>query len=451
MRDRRKVGGVALITTLALLLMLSLAVAGAGTYAVGHLNFMRRNGDYALAIELADAGANFELRYISDNEYTAAPAHQASSPYVGTIPGLAGQYTVWVTNTDGSSPWSPPNPYVIHAVGQVNGATRQIDVAGHGESMFQPYSVLGSTLVLVTGAGSQISGNVASMTDVDLSGAFGTPITGETILAGPLAIGPTNATTFRRPNAIILPTIDQIVNGTLYNGWNWLTSNAPLNRANQNVREFQAGATGTTPLTAATTQAAGGPWTGTNAQSETLATSDVQNLNNGPDGTPTIVLPPGDYYFTNVNLTGGVHLILDSAGLSLPVPKPGLVRIWIQGGLLPDNLVTTVTTTSTDPSLVRIYDENPLTFTLGSGVNISACIYSENALPTNVVLITGGALITGSVYGSSISISGGSKVQAPASGSVGNASDFSLYHGFINGWVETANAGQEVFPDGTSN
>lgn len=453
-RQERRQTGAALIAVLALILVLTLTVAGVGTFALGHLAVESDRSSNAAAALLEDAGINFGIRDVSSKQYAMPVPQIPPFVQVSSIPGFGGIFREWVTNVDGSSPWKPPSPVLIHATAVINGVNREAQAIAVEESIFQPYTALGTKSLTISGPATKISGEAATAGNLTFVGAPLGSITGQTLLAGPFAVGPIGPTFFRRPGGLVLPTMDQTVFGSApVTSWGWLTSNAPVRRSNGRMRQFLPGATAGTPLLFVTTMPVGPPWTTPLPSGETITTAQLATLTHGPDGLSTIVLPPGDYFFTQIAAMGALHIIVDTAGQSLLVPKPGMVRIWMDaagGPVLPDVLNVTMTTTSPDPTLFRILDRKPTSLTLGPNVAFSGCIFATS-VPLNALVTLNGSNIVGSIVADNLALAGGAQLIFPASGVVGNARDYGLYVGLKSGLQEMPLPGQVVFPDGTNN
>src|SRR6266571_582043 len=102
-RIRSRRGGV-LLTTLAFVVVISVIMAGMATLSVSYYARAGVESDYAAALDLAEAGVNYELRKISANAGNADQAGSHSPPGVTYSLGN-GTFTVYCINKDGSVPW----------------------------------------------------------------------------------------------------------------------------------------------------------------------------------------------------------------------------------------------------------------------------------------------------------------------------------------------------------
>ena len=96
-RFRSKKCGATLLTAIVFALIVAIVIAVVGSMAVSSYARANVEGHYADAINLADAGMNFELHNVSRDPTDSTLAHQKVAdsdlglpgPYTGTIPGWA--------------------------------------------------------------------------------------------------------------------------------------------------------------------------------------------------------------------------------------------------------------------------------------------------------------------------------------------------------------------------
>lgn len=453
---RRFVSGATLVTALAVVLILALMIGGIGQLAVGHYSRARVEAEYAKALQIAEAGINFELRYISDNQLstTNPVAHQAGSAYTGSISGVTGTYQVWVTkDPDDGTAWSPPQPMLIHAIGTVNGVSRRIVARGTRQSIFDIFTLYGIQSVNFNGQGSIVGGDIGTNGEMDVVDPYSNvPPPGEIYLAGPGAeINKTGTNVVLHPNPLEFPTIDEIIVrdppvGFGSSGWGWLTSNSPLNRSNQYVRTFASSGAALTP---AGTVVVGAPWNGTAPSSMVLRSNQFNSLGTNPaTGNKALILPPGDYFFTDIALSGTRDLIIDNGGLT--TGTPGLVRIWMDGSNSPDQININVTYTSTNASLFRLYYNKCTDISISGNSTYYGGFYAVRDGCQGNIQVEGGSTIFGSVLANNITVSGGSAINFPSDGIIDNPGDFSMWFGFRDGWKEVSAGSGTVFIDGTN-
>jgi len=425
---RGKQRGAALITALAFVSIFSLIVGGVAIYSVGNNNLAAREADYASAIHLADAGLNYELRNISKNQFNAGgfTVPSADSPDTGSVAGVSGTFSVWVTDTSGGTWNNSKGEMILYAKGTVNGVSRQISAHGvHGDGLFDNYAVYGINGVNFNGSGSSVIGNLG--TNGVYSGS-NTATTGQISLNGSNASGVSGSNVTVNPDPVYFPTVDQIVNSTFPGppaGWSWLSTH----NNNGNARTFIGNSTTVSPGT-----------------TQVSALGTTIKLSKG-----AIILPPGDYYFTSIDVHGQGQLIVDNGALSTGGTK-GLVRIWVNGngGDIMSNPIT-YTVSPNDPSLFRMYYNSPGNFQIDGNTASGGAFYGHNATANASFTITGGSFTYASVIADNVTISGNSSVQFP-SGTVGSSSDtFWLWFGIKDSWKEVPINGGSTFPDGTSN
>lgn len=450
----RTLSGVSLITALVTVLIISLMVGGLGQLAVSSFSRSRVDAEYAKALQMAEAGINFELRYVSDNQLMGTPAHQAGSPYTGSVAGAPGSFRVWVTNDpDNAANWTPPYPMIVHSEGTVNGVTRKVIARGTRQSVFDIFTLYGIQSVNLKGSDTTIGGDIGTngtMKVVDPEGNVPPP--GEIYLAGPGAtINKTGSNTVLHPTPLEFPTIDEIIVrnplvGLGSTGWAWLTSNSPINRSNPNMRTFASSGAALTP---AGTVVAGTQWAGTNAAAVSIKSSDLNSLGSHPvSGNNSLILPPGDYYFTDIDLSGNKELIIDNAGLT--TGTPGMVRIWMNDSTKNDQINVNVSYTSTNASLFRLYYNKCASISIGGNSTYYGGFYAVRDGCTGTIEIAGGSTIYGSVLANAIVAAGNSSINFPSDGIIDNPGDFSMWFGFRNGWKEVNSGGAVIFTDGTN-
>src|SRR5579862_4993758 len=100
---RRHRGGI-LLSVLCIATVIATILAGLGTLIVSYYSRVTTESIYSSAINLADAGINYELRRISQN------VANADLPTAGTPPGSTvsfggGTFRVYCTMADGATSW----------------------------------------------------------------------------------------------------------------------------------------------------------------------------------------------------------------------------------------------------------------------------------------------------------------------------------------------------------
>lgn len=447
--------GSALLTAIAFAAVFSTIVGGLALYTVGSVDLASKQADYAASIHLADAGINYELRNIALNQFNSGyVAPTAGSPHTGSVSGVSGSFSVWVTDMNGNN-WTPDKgDLLVWATGTTNGVTRKIQAHGaHGDGLFDNYAVYGLNSVTFSGSGSQVFGSIGTNGTVTASSSGSSAVTGTILLAGPNAGGVSGSNVETTADPIKLPTVDTIVNLTFPGpptGWNWLTDNSPIYRSNPIVRTFAAGQHTLTP---ATTVAAGAPWTGTTPNGIKLKTADFNGLGTDASNNKTLIFPPGDYYLTDISLSGGTQVVIDNGGLTTGT-GPGLVRIWMNGSNSNDSTSSPFIFTATGanaPQLFRLYYNKQAKFTIDGDTATGGAFYAVTALGGASFEIKGGSNTFGAVIADAITIDGNSTIQFPSNLIASTTDSYWLWFGIKDGWKEMTNGSGTTFPDGTSN
>src|SRR5690348_15598111 len=121
--SRRGSRGMAIIGVLFFILITSFLLMGVGTFVVSNQTRVKVDSDYAKAMDVAEAGIDYEFKKISTDVTTA-------DQYPGTATTFGqGSFTVYCANTDGTTPWTPGNFAIIVCTGTVNGVSRTVQVS----------------------------------------------------------------------------------------------------------------------------------------------------------------------------------------------------------------------------------------------------------------------------------------------------------------------------------
>jgi len=473
-RKTRQGGGV-LITALVFSVVISLFVAGVAALSVSHLSRGSVETDYATAIQLADAGINYELRWLSkdtgvDVAHQQYPKDGQNGPYTGTAAGIKGNgtYTVSVLNTDGSGPWAPPNELLIRSTGRINGIARTVEITGQRRGIFDDYAIFAIKEGKVAGSTSTIIGNVGTDGGFYFSGgAAVTNIQGELTYNGfpaqnPLAVPPpansgweAGANVWWNPDPVPWPTVSEIADQLFPGGLEYLADN----NDNDNVREFST----TDPYFTIANSVVNpinniGFFSGNdfrtftedgNIQDDAPNGNRYQDGDEGLYGKRIIIFPPGDYYFSSTNLTNQepIGILIDNAA--------GMVRIWLNGGTRQvDSFDAAVMFTSKDKNKFRLYYNNCGTLSILGSSTFNGSIYAHNDGCTRAnrpaVEIGGSSTLNGALIGPYLDIHGNSTVNFPNDGGGAALDDYALWYGFKNTWREISPSGGAVFPDGST-
>ena len=466
------------MTALVFALVISLFVAGVATVSVSHLSRSSTESDYATAIQLADAGINHELRWLSADSTNYAQAHQAlpqggmPGPYTGTVPNIpgGGSYTVSVYNADGTGPWAPPNELLIRSTGTVNGVSRTVEITGQKRSLFDDYAIFAINEGNLSGSSSYVVGNVGTNGPFFFSGgAAETNIQGEITFNGypaqnPLEVIPggnsgweAGPNVWWNPDPVPWPTVAEIASQLFPGGLAYLANN----NNNANTMEFSSSdlsfliENGVVNAIQTNGTFTGGDFRtfteDLNVQDDPPTGSRYQDGDEGLYKKRIIIFPPGDYYFNSLNLTNQepIGLLIDNA--------KGMVRIWVSGGNRQvDSFDAAVMFTSTDKNKFRLYYNNCARLSILGKSTFNGSIYAYNDACTGnndlkpEVEIGGSSVVNGSVIAGSINVHGNSMVNFPNNGGGAALDDWALWYGFRNTYREINPRGGPVFPDGTS-
>lgn len=248
---------------------------GIGTFAVSHQTRMRADLNYAQALDLAEAGIDYEFRKVSLDPTTAD-----QSPGVRYTFGQ-GSFTVYCTNKDATTPWSSSQYLYVVSTGTVNGISRTVKVSCKGFTPSGNYAIYTVNNISVwSGASASISGDVGTNGKFQFSSH--PTINGSIYFNGPNAGwsggDPGSYTTTTQPRAITWATVDQIANTSFPSGGlTWL-------------KTHNSNASASPPIV-------------------------------GNSITDSVTLTAGDYYVETLNLTGSKAITFDN--------RTGPVNLWV--------------------------------------------------------------------------------------------------------------------------
>lgn len=439
--------GSAILSALAVVAMVSLLLAGASTYVVSYNTRLQKERNYQSALSLAEAGINSELRYASLNITTTGvpKAHTISNPYNGSVNGVDGSFKCWVEGPNGAAWGGPPNDAYIKSVGTVGDVSRSIAIMGIKQGIFADYSVFGTENVDFGGSYSYIKGTMGTNGVLASSSVGTSAVEGTVWYCGPGASGPTGANVAYQGDAVLWPTVDDIVNSE-FGSWTNLKSSC----SNSQIRQFTTDVTNVQPSPTNTKLAS---WPSTKYTMKTADFNPYPRYNGGG----TLILPPGDYYFTNFNVTAQVTIFMDTAGLT--TGTPGRVRIFMPttGVDQQDTFNCTVVMTSGDGTgadrlKFRIYDNKTADMSIGGSSAIYGGYYAIRNDKKGSFTISGSSNITGAIIANHVKIGGGSTITFPNPSLLTDSKDYALWYGFADFWQEKKLSNdKKVFVDGTDN
>ncbi len=388
--------GAALASVLMFILVLSVLLSGSASYTVSHQQRAYTDASYAASMDTAEAGVNYEFRKITFDPTTA-------DQYPGHTYNLAGgTATIYCTNRDGSTPWTPPGNLYVISTGTVNGVRRTVKAAVKGFPFTGRYA-----LYTMNGA-TQVNGSSATFVgDVGTNGALSfsahPSITGSVYFGGSGA-GWASGTSgsgyvvVTGPKPIQWPTVDQIALDRFPNSG----ATAPgglLYLANHND----------------------------NAKAQPAITS-------GAITKSVTLVGPGNYYVTSINLSGNQVISIDNTN--------GPVNLWIgpSGGT---GTCVFRGGTATVSATVNPTRNNYIFVATSSGINLAGnetidatiVAYNKDASgnPYGTVLVSGNPIIHGQVLANTATINGNVTFNYEP----GNLTPINFdYYGYDNSWME---------------
>ena len=296
---RNAQGGSALITAIVFALIVSITLAGISTLTVSHYALAHTQADSAAALDLAEAGANYELNYITQNGGQSDPP---GTTYQASVidSSLTGSFSVTCTRPDGTA-WTGPvlgqKTVVITSSAQVNGALRKVTINGAPTGTFYTtYSVGGK------GAYTQFLANGAVVNGI--SGTNGSFYIDPTLTSKPTITD----IVFNGPNAKWTqnPGGYNTVQNKKVLGWDTVTTilnkQFPLGGASYVAMNNDNALATITDPTDPSKQLPGG------VTDDNLHPGDTQTvtLHSRPDGKPA------NYYLSDIYMPGHSNLVLDN-------------------------------------------------------------------------------------------------------------------------------------------
>ncbi|MDE2126618.1 MAG: hypothetical protein KGJ62_08515 [Armatimonadetes bacterium] len=362
--------GSMLIAALAFIGITSVITAGILTLATAHYSRSRTEANYAAALDAAEAGANYELRKVSDD------ASQADS--AGTTGGVQytlpeGTFKVYCTSRTGGN-WTVGTPMYIYSSGTVHGLTRTVQLAakplcGTGADNYVLYGVNSGTL----------NGSASATGDIGSNGLLawngGASVTGKAIFNGPgagWAKNPGgNITSVYNTTALAWPTVETLAaNAFPLGGLSWLATN--------------------------------------NDNALSGISNDAVNLSGSSQFTFQSKAGGANYYLTSLSTKGASSLYFANS--------LGPITIWVG----PSGASTSVTINgamsavamSQDPTkMVKFYFATTGNVTWNGAASLDAGIYNVNNAGTGAVVIHGSSSLLGQIIANSYTIDGANGLQ----------------------------------------
>jgi hypothetical protein len=467
---------MALVLALVTVLIISALLGGVLLLSVSHYQMSNTNSDYANALNLAEAGVNWELNKVNQiNTNPSVPIDNDTFSAVQNSPDAERTFIVKVMASPTGGVWTLPDPNTpasdlwIQSVGTVSRITpsgavasrvnRTVLVKVKGNTLSGPYgfyALFGINSVLLQG---NLTVNGASGTDgpmtikgnsIDLNGDF--------YYCGPNATGPLAPGDSRidgyNVNYSSLPEMWPTVN-TLANdraeqlGYNSTAGIDFFSTHNNNndIVELTGKKISVTPSKG---KGGGAPQLDTNAFQQAANDTRVTLPDGSPNplyNKPVIVLNPGDYYFEWMDVGSQYGLVINNAA--------GPVNIWLgkegatgTGNQKIDQLNGGSALFSNNAAgQFNIYEGSKREFVLNGNTGVGASnfyggVYAYNG-PTNgsyygSIKINGNTNIYGSVIGYDIvRAAGDGTITFPSAGGgaipPGEPGDF---FGYVTYWSE---------------
>jgi|GEM_PF-3635006 len=368
-----------------------------------------------VALQLAEAGVNEELRYVSSRirQYRFPLSHSPTvlpgEPFPGqpgSVAGVAGKYWVYATDPGTTRPWSGQGAAEVTCVSMVWGdglgqavpegartVKRTVVIKAIPQSIFgmfalfaldasndnnQPALGLGGSAVVevrgdvgTNGLVQKGTGKISYLHAYNYRSGFAGFPGGSS--------GFTDEPVYERPEPYVLPTVTEVLQTVVpANGkadpWRWLAqhndNDAILQYASVGGSLTQRGTLragfkkSQTKLTnrRSNLSSSANLLTGTNKTgSIDLGSWHEVNLRPGSTRVRTLILPPGDYFFEELKLIydADTQIVIDNGGLTTATgrnSKRAPVRIWMQGAAQQDYVrLPVILTAPNDPSTFRIF------------------------------------------------------------------------------------------------
>jgi hypothetical protein len=437
---RRSEQGTALMSALAIVAMTALLMSGVCVLASTQEVRQHRDSDYALAMQLAEAGINYELNCSSNNTCSGngGAADTSSAPYSGTVPGVSGSFTAYANST---------TPTLITATGTIGAGpyavSRTVQMKVSGSSIFNgAYTLFGTQSTTINN--NALTGTIGSNASVS-----GSPKSGST------ATVVSHCTNNYQ-------TCDTICANTFSSGWSTLSSSTCVNNQCANVycywsSWFQINS----PFWC--NQANYPPRINNVTTSATTFTDAQCQCYPGN----TVILEPGDYYCTSFNCQNSSSCCVFDNNCSCVINNntnttPGPCRLWCGGSSGGNDCIgCTCSCTSSDKSLAPkcLYAKAGCTCTLTCanscccgfyGVKTGATGSKTSCCSCKIDKCTGS--LSGTVIADNVTVTAAT-TGAVSSADLTNASDPQMQggYGFSGGWTELlAPSAGAVFADGTN-
>lgn len=399
-------------------------------YSLSVLKLAESYRKYTNSLNLAETGLNNQLNVLNQNISTGAETtFTQNSPSTTNYPSLGGTSRTWLSSASSSQAFA--NTIVINSIGYYSDVSRYLTIEVKKRGIFDDFAYFSFSPSSI-GGGSFVNGTAGTNSTLSFSGSSN--VTGDLYTFGDLSsITGLTKPIIKDPVSVSYPTIDAIVAKKWISGWNWLTSNNPVNRANGNISIY-ANLYSSVPLVAPDARWGANNYDLTNASFKKYSTK------------ATLVFPPGEYYFQNIDLQSNVNLIVDNAA--------GPVNFWVSGSTLDDKVAGTVTfiyTNPSDPSSFRMYYNKSTTLNLGGNSVLGGIYAVKKGLNTlgspATISMSGGSVVNGAIIGDIVNMQGNSSINHP--GTMIGANDPAARFIFNKIYKEGSLSNEGVYIDGS--
>lgn len=394
MRNKRETGA-ALLTAL-LIAMATALLLSASLYVTLAANKLGFNQTYSeTALQLANAGINSELQYISINSGQTNVANRSSQPIIygnnsiigrqGTLNGNS-YYVYSSKDAAGTIPWdSFSSPFYITSKAVVNNCWQAVQVTAKKTSAFNVCGIFGlcddnKTITVNSGSTVTITGTSAVNGGVSQSGTLTAPncLNANTSHCSNQFTSSNSSNISTCENPVVYPKTTDVLKTCL--GQTGSSTNTIWNNcSNSVVYEYKDSSSNFTLSPSNCVQYQKQPSTLINSCWSGIHQKpfNSQGLGGYDKKIQTMIFEPGDYYFTSIQLAYDAtkELLIDPCAYASG-GTPGQVSFWVYDpNYLTDGnpadiiqqpiRVTCVSGSTPDPGLFRIYyakDNCSLTF-----------------------------------------------------------------------------------------
>ncbi|MFB3880102.1 MAG: hypothetical protein ACE149_02510 [Armatimonadota bacterium] len=436
--------GMALVLALAATAIVSVLLSGILLLVVSHLSLTHTKSSYANAMNLAEAGINWELWKVSHDLSSAD-----NTPATVEVPTSSGRsFTVHVEAYPSGGPWTALGPFSVISTGTVDGVNRTVRIVARGFGLAGLYALFGIDTLNI---GGNATVNGASGTNNDVSVSGGPNLNGNFIYAGPDAGGDQVTVTppgqvFTAPLAEDFPTVNELASLRAWEKYGvhttlgvdfFATSNAgtPYND-NATIRDASGAAVSSSGYTIDWQHL---PQAGTTLWDGTPVPTNLQGAN-------IIVLRPGDYYLEGLDVQGNRGIFVDD--------REGVVNIWLgtSGATAGTDTINggSIFFASQDSSNFHLYQGSGRTLVMEGTMDVYGSVFAYNGPNAaggywGSIIVRGDGVINGSVIGYSVTKTTGScTINFPSSGGIGpggggpgpTPGEPIFYYGFDQSWEE---------------